>query len=48
MGPHMNLILRPLAAFVTVCLFMLGGCEEKHEPVKPTVTAHVIGAALAV
>lgn len=37
----MNQLLRTstatLAATLAACLLMLGGCRDRHEPVKPTV-----------
>jgi hypothetical protein len=37
----MNLI-RPLAIALAACLMLLGGCQDKHEPVKPTVAARAL------
>lgn len=34
----MKTLIRPLTA-VACCLFLLAGCQDKHEPVKPTVAA---------
>lgn len=36
----MKFIRRPIAVVATACLLMLAGCEEKHEPSKPTVAVH--------
>lgn len=33
----MKKITGVLTAVLACCLFMLGGCQDKHEPVKPTV-----------
>ena len=44
----MNLLIRPAIrtiALAACCLFMLGGCGDKHEPVKPTVV--VPGAVIS-
>ena len=35
----MKPLIRPLAAVAACCLLMLAGCQDKHEPVKPPVTA---------
>ena len=32
--------LRPFTVLVC-CLLLLGGCQDKHDPVKPTVTAQL-------
>lgn len=33
----MKQLMRPLALALLTCLLLLGGCRDKHEPVKPTV-----------
>jgi hypothetical protein len=33
----MKPLIRPLACLAACCLLLLGGCKNKHEPVKPTV-----------
>ena len=33
----MKSLIRPLASLVACCVLLLGGCKDKHEPVKPTV-----------
>jgi hypothetical protein len=33
----MKPFLRPLTAMAACCLLLLGGCQDRHEPVKPTV-----------
>lgn len=35
----MNQLIRPLALVLATSLLLLGGCRDKHEPVKPTVAA---------
>lgn len=37
----MNILLRALTGALAACLLMLGGCRDRHEPVKPTVAASV-------
>jgi predicted component of type VI protein secretion system len=39
----MNTILRPFAA-LAAALLLLAGCEETHEPTKPTVVAEAPNA----
>jgi hypothetical protein len=39
MGSTMNYLLRPFAAIAAACMLLLAGCEEKHEPSKPTVAS---------
>ena len=34
----MKPLIRPLTA-LACCLLLLAGCQDKHEPVKPTVAA---------
>ena len=41
----MNQLLRPLCAVLAVAMLMLGGCRDKHEPVKPTVVAAIVTTA---
>lgn len=36
----MKPFVRTLTALAACTLLMLGGCQDKHEPVKPTVPAH--------
>ena len=36
----MKPLLRPLTLLVC-CLLLLGGCRDKHDPVKPTVAVHL-------
>jgi hypothetical protein len=33
----MKLPLRALLLALAACLLLLGGCRDRHEPVKPTV-----------
>ena len=33
----MNQLIRPFCAVLAVAMSMLGGCRDKHEPIKPTV-----------
>ncbi len=40
----MKSFLRPLAVLATCCL-LLQGCQDKHEPVKPTVSASLSAPA---
>jgi hypothetical protein len=35
----MKTFFRPLAALLACAVVMLGGCQDKHEPVKPTVAS---------
>lgn len=38
----MHPVLRPLAVVLAACLALLGGCGDKHAPVKPTVAASAL------
>ena len=38
----MRPLLRPFAIVLAACLVLLGGCRDKHEPVKPTVAASAV------
>ena len=40
----MNQLIRPLCAVLGAALLLLGGCRDKHEPVKPTVAAAAVTA----
>jgi hypothetical protein len=35
----MNTLLRPLAALLACGALLLAGCQDKHDPVKPTVAS---------
>jgi len=35
----MKTFFRPLAALLACAALVLGGCQDKHEPVKPTVAS---------
>jgi hypothetical protein len=39
----MKPLLRPFAALVACCLLLLGACQDKHDPTKPTVFASSAG-----
>ena len=34
----MKPLIRPLGALAVCTLLLLGGCRDRHDPVKPTVT----------
>jgi len=33
----MKTLFKPMCAIAACCLLMLGGCQDKHKPIKPTV-----------
>ena len=37
----MRPMFRPLVIALAACMLLLGGCRDKHEPVKPTVADSV-------